>query len=379
MEKTLHIVSFDVPFPANYGGVIDVFYKLVNLHRAGIKIILHCYEYGRGEQKELEKYCQKVYYYKRSKSFLKGLSPVPYIIKSRTSEEMISNLLADSHPILFEGLHTCYYLGDDRLKNRVKIYRESNIEHHYYYHLAHAEKNGLKKLYFVTEARKLYSFQSHLMHADVMLVVSTADQKYLQAEFPGKAIDYLPSFHPYEKVTSKPGRGEYVLYHGNLSVSENVKAAEFLIKEVFSKITLPVIIAGLNPSAKIYEWIKGFPHIKIIENPKEPQMQELLENAQVHCLYTHQGTGLKLKLLNVLYSGRFCICNDNMLEGTALSNSCIVKNSPPEIIAAINECFLQEFTSKQIQERKESLVIFDNDQKTRQLIGTAFSGKKRSK
>jgi hypothetical protein len=53
LEKHLHIISFDVPYPANYGGVIDVFYKLKNLHKAGVKIILHCFEYGRGEQKEL--------------------------------------------------------------------------------------------------------------------------------------------------------------------------------------------------------------------------------------------------------------------------------------------------------------------------------------
>lgn len=371
-------MSFDVPFPANYGGVIDVFYKLVNLHRAGVKIILHCYEYGRGEQKELEKYCSKVHYYKRKTSFLKQLSKVPYIIKSRTSEELIKNLQKDNHPILFEGLHTCYYLNDSRLKGRMKIYRESNIEHHYYYHLAHAEENGLKKLYFVTEARKLYSFQSQLMHADQMLVVSTSDQKYLQAEFPGKAIDYLPSFHPYEKITCTPGKGEYVLYHGNLGVSENIKAAEYLVKHVFSKIKHPVIIAGLNPSAKIYDWVKEFPNITIIANPKEPHMQELLENAHVHCLYTHQATGLKLKLVNVLYSGRFCVCNDNMLEGTALHNTCEVKNSPEEIIESIDDCFKKEFSTEMVEARKEALAIFDNDQKTRQLIGCVFGGKKRA-
>ena len=28
MEKHLHIVAFNVPLPANYGGVIDVFYRL---------------------------------------------------------------------------------------------------------------------------------------------------------------------------------------------------------------------------------------------------------------------------------------------------------------------------------------------------------------
>ena len=125
--KTIHIVSFDVPYPANYGGVIDVFYKLVNLHKAGVKIILHCMEYGRGEQKELEKYCHKVYYYKRKTSFIHQLSPVPYIVKSRSSKELLNNLLLDDFPILFEGLHTCYYLSDKRLKNRFKIYRESYI------------------------------------------------------------------------------------------------------------------------------------------------------------------------------------------------------------------------------------------------------------
>ncbi len=27
-DKYLHIISFDIPYPPNYGGVIDVFYKL---------------------------------------------------------------------------------------------------------------------------------------------------------------------------------------------------------------------------------------------------------------------------------------------------------------------------------------------------------------
>ena len=34
----LHIVSFDVPFPPNYGGVIDVYYKCKHLHQLGIEI-----------------------------------------------------------------------------------------------------------------------------------------------------------------------------------------------------------------------------------------------------------------------------------------------------------------------------------------------------
>ena len=49
-NKKLHLISFDVPFPANYGGVIDVFYKINSLHKIGVKVILHCFQYGREKE-----------------------------------------------------------------------------------------------------------------------------------------------------------------------------------------------------------------------------------------------------------------------------------------------------------------------------------------
>jgi hypothetical protein len=51
----LNIICFDVPFPADYGGAIEEFYKIKSLHAAGVKIYLHCFVYsGRTKQKELE-------------------------------------------------------------------------------------------------------------------------------------------------------------------------------------------------------------------------------------------------------------------------------------------------------------------------------------
>ena len=357
-----------MPYPANYGGVIDVFYKLKNLHKAGVKIILHCFEYGRGEQKELENYCSKVYYYKRNTSFINQFSSLPFIIKSRNSEQLITNLLKDEYPILFEGLHTCYFLNDKRFVNRFKIYRESNIEHDYYTHLAISENNLLKKIYFNLEAYKLLHFQKQLIDADLMLVVSTADRDYLRNQFPTKKIEYLPSFHAFDEVRIKEGKGDYILYNGNLQVAENIKAVEYLIKNVFSKIKHPVIIVGLNPNAEKYNWVKPYTHIQIKANPSEAEMQTLIEDAHIHCLYTHQATGLKLKLLNVLYSGRFCICNEAMLAGTNLQQTCIVKNTAGEMIEAINNVFLKEFTKDLISLRKQALQAFDNASKTQQLI-----------
>ena len=70
MNKTLQIISFDIPYPPKYGGVIDIYYKIIALKKQGIQIYLHTFLYDNNSQQEkLEKLCDKVFYYNRSKSF----------------------------------------------------------------------------------------------------------------------------------------------------------------------------------------------------------------------------------------------------------------------------------------------------------------------
>jgi lipoate-protein ligase A len=57
-----------------------------------------------------------------------------------------------------------------------------------------------------------------------------------------------------------------------------------------------------------------------------------------------------------------------MLVGTNLEEACIVKNSPQEMIEAINNTFQKEFTQELITLRAQSLRAFDNKAKTQQLI-----------
>ena len=104
LDRKLHIISLDIPYPADYGGVIDIFYKLRSLHEAGVEITLHCFQYGnRTPQAELKKYCKDVFYYPRLTGW-KGLDmTLPYIISSRRSKDLLANLVQDDAPILFEG------------------------------------------------------------------------------------------------------------------------------------------------------------------------------------------------------------------------------------------------------------------------------------
>ena len=71
MQKSgpeLHIVTFAVPFPANYGGAIDVWNRSAALKRAGVRIPLDCFVYGVFlPQPILADYAEKVYCYPRVK------------------------------------------------------------------------------------------------------------------------------------------------------------------------------------------------------------------------------------------------------------------------------------------------------------------------
>ncbi|MBS1634672.1 MAG: glycosyltransferase [Bacteroidetes bacterium] len=362
--KALNIICFDIPYPANYGGAMDVFHKVRWLHKKGIKVYLHCFEYGgRKPAPELEELCEKVFYYKRRTGLAALLSPWPYNVKTRYSEELIQNLLQNDYPIVCEVLHTCYVLADPRFKDRLKIYREVNIEHEYYRHLAMGEKSFVKRLYLRMEARKLERYEAVVKHADALATVSTNDQQRFQSLYPSKKNTLIPCFHEFDTVEIKPGQSDFILYHGNLGVSENYIAAEWLIDNVFSKINYRVIIAGLNPPPFLKEQIAQHKHIELKENCSPQEMNELIANAQIHCLYTQQATGLKLKLLNALYRGRYVVANDAMLAGTSLHKACVTANSPREFVNAI-EKFMPQPVSNEIQEVRSTLVAdYDNNNK----------------
>jgi glycosyltransferase involved in cell wall biosynthesis len=375
-DRHLHIISFAIPYPANYGGVIDVFHKLRALHTQGIKIHLHCFSYNRESAPELQEYCKSVHYYPRRTGISSAITFKPYIVASRRSPELIERLLEDNYPILFEGLHSCYYLDHPSLKGRTLIYRESNIEHDYYYHLAVAEKNLFSRSYFLLASLKLRLFQRILKQATQMLVVSEEDCSYLRKKFPESNVTYLPSFHANEHVNSLIGKGEYALYHGNLSVAENIKAAEFLIANIFDSDKYPFIIAGLNPPENLQNMVKGKKHIRLIPNPDQEEMDELLRNAHVNVLVSFQATGLKLKLLNTLYNGRFVLVNPAMLNGTGMNGLCTIAEDDVNLKTLLNQLFDNTFEQSEIDKRKIILGgRFSNRLNANRLIQTIFESR----
>ncbi len=363
----LHIVSFDVPYPANYGGVIDVFWKARALTDHGVKVHLHCFEYRRKKAPELEKLFHKVYYYKRDISKKHLFKSKPYITETRRSEQLVRRLLQDDYPILMEGLHTTALLSERKLKNRKRIVRTHNIEHDYYSHLSHVEADLFKKYYFFNEAAKLKKYENILAKADLLLAISHNDYNYFAGKF--KPVVYLPAFHPYSAVRGLTGKGDYVLYHGNLSVPENINAAVTLMKTVFHDMKVPFKIAGLNPPGILYRLAQNYPHVEIIANPDDDHLQKLIAGAHINIFFTDQATGLKLKLLNALYNGRFVLTNDKMLSGSKLHEVCVMAESMAEMKKLLGELITQPFTpAMKVQRQIHLQSIYTNGNNVEKLI-----------
>lgn len=368
-DKHLHIVTHDVPWPADYGGVVDLFYKLKALHEQGVNIHLHCFTQGRPPQDELKKYCSTVNYYQRKNNIGRFSFRLPFIVNSRVDTQLITDLQNDDHPVLLEGIHCTYYLNNGSLTNRKVVVRLHNAEFEYYHQLAGHEKGIFKKLYFSHESRLLKKYEKAVAGKATFLAVSKQDADTYQRIFHAADIHYLPVFLPYTMAGGKEGKGCFCLYHGNLSINENEEAAIWLLQNVFNKLNSPFVIAGKDPSKKLQQLAHQQQHTCLVVNPSQEEMQDLIAKAHVHVLPSFNNTGIKLKLLNALFNGRHCLVNKAGVTGSGLEEFCHTAEDPVVFQNKIEELYQLPFTEQEIQQRQGLLqTIYNNEINARRLM-----------
>jgi len=369
LEKHLHIITLNVPYPVDYGAIYDLFYKLPALQQQGIKIHLHCFTKDRSEQAELNKFCEEVFYYNRNTGSKSLSSRLPYIVASRTNDVLTERLLQNDYPILMEGIHCTFITGDARFKNRKMFVRLHNVEHAYYEKLYEFARYSKKKMYYWLESKKLYRYEKKLCERITAIwSVAQQDADYYHKEFNCKNILYLPLFIPPWKVESLEGMGSYCLYHGNLEIEENEFAILWLLKNVFKHLDIPFVVAGKNPSKKIINAIKKQKSATLVTNPVETQMHEIILKAHIHVLPSFNVTGIKIKLLNALYNGRHCVVNNLMIAETSLQDLCHVVDTANEFKERIQLLYHQPFTTGEKKFRSNFLQTeFSNKANAQQI------------
>lgn len=371
MKKCLHLVSFDIPYPPNYGGVIDVFYKIKALKALDIDIILHCFKFNRKEQRELDSLCSEVYYYKRNNYITSLLSPdFPFIVKSRGNDELIKNLIQDNHPILFDGLHTTYVMSLHDFSAKKAYVRAHNIEHLFYRGLSESETSLFKRSFFKKEAQKLQKYEKILRKVNGVFSISPYEQKYFYNTY-GDHCHYIPVFHNHEVQNSLQKSEKFVLYHGNIAVSENSRAALFLVN-IYKDSNIRLVIASSFQNSSLHKEIEKHKNIDFEFISAHNSLNDLFERAQIHALPTFQKTGIKLKLLNTLYQGRHVLANNPMIEDTGLESLCHLANTKKEFLQLTHQLMETKFTAEERHRRMEVLKAFDPLKSAQKMIDIIF-------
>ncbi len=369
--KHLHLIAFNVPEPPDYGGIIDVFYRIKAFYEVGINVTLHCFFHDRRRIDALNNYCSAVYYYPR-KAPLKSLSLYyPLMMKSRHSKRLIENLSKDHSPIFFEGIQTCYPLTNPAIKGRIKTIKLHNIEWKYYLALGKATLNPIKKCFYFSESYRLRHIETIFQHADHLLAVSRQEANYYNIKF--SQVKRLPSFHGHREVTSPAGSGDFLLYHGNLQIIENQEAVKYLLTKVMPFISQTLIVAGKNPGKHLIRVIEKMNNVELVPSPSDEKLNQLIHDAHIHLLPTFQNTGFKIKLINTLYKGRHCLVSPEMAEGSGLEKLCHFAKNSTEFIEQINTLMKTPFSENLIQVRKTHLSQhFDDIKNAKYIKGLIF-------
>lgn len=376
-ERHLHIITHDVPWPADFGGVVDLFYKIKTLHQQGVIIYLHCFLTERPQQEELNKYCAAVYYYKRQKSWSRFSLHLPFIVNTRKSAELLRNLQKDNYPILIEGVHCSWHLFAGHLTNRIVLLRLHNAEFEYYHQLALHEKNPLKKMYYGHESYLLKKYEKQLAAKVNIAAVSEYDVQLYHQLFNARQINHLPVFLPYINAAGKEGNGCFCLYHANLAINENEAVAVWLLQHVFNELNIPFVIAGKNPSQKLEFMAHQHTHTCLVANPSDKELHDMIAKAQINILPSFNNTGVKMKLLNALYNGRHCLVNKAGVTGSGLNALCTIAEDADDFKTAVKYLYAIPYTANENIKRQHLLQqLYSNQSNANKLIEVFWSENK---
>jgi phage-related minor tail protein len=91
-------------------------------------------------------------------------------------------------------------------------------------------------------------------------------------------------------------------------------------------------------------------------------------------LVTFQNTGVKLKLIQALFNGRFIVANKAMIEDTGLEKYVTIANTPEEQLQAMEALFSMEMDDEQLRLRSGMLNDLSDRQGARLIADRLFPG-----
>lgn len=321
-----------LPFPLYSGGQIRTYNLLKNLSK---KHQITLFSFIRSHQekqwlKDLAPFCHKIKVFKRRRAwdlrniFLAAFSRYPFLVAiylSNSLKRAIAGELKTNHYDLIHA-ETFYVMPNLPVGVRLPVLLvEQTIEYQVYQHFVKNFKLFfLKPLLYFDVLKIKYWENYYWRQATRLAAMSDSDKHIMQQVGQRQAVDVVANgvdldFFP----TTRAGRSlkPTVLFVGNFKWLPNRDAAQFLVNEVWPKITakLPeakLWIVGRNPTPEI-ENLQQLPTIKITGNLADIR-QAFIQGA-VMLAPIRNGRGTKYKVLEAMASSTPVVTTPLGIEG----------------------------------------------------------------
>lgn len=284
--------------------------------------------------------------------------------------DLLLRLQQDQHPVIIEGLFCCGFIDKLAATERKIVVRIQQLQHRYLQEKAKKTRHPLEWMRALLQRKKILRFKRQLPSTLIYACVNKGQSDYYRKQLEIATAIPLPVFSPYATVQSKEGLGSFCLFQGNLSEKETEKTLVWLLTKVFSRVHIPFVVAGKNPSARIEKLVHLYQHTCLVADPGEAELDDLIQKAQTHVLPSSISSGTSLRLLHAVSMGRHCICNANALRDTPLKEACYSAESAAGIASLITQLQYRPFGEEEIVLRKRLLKEnFDTEKSTATLIG----------
>jgi Glycosyl transferases group 1 len=368
LNRHLHIICAETPWPANSSSAIDTFYQLVALHEQGIKIHLHYYYTDSANHPtELNKYCESIHPYE----FDLPKTGIPCKVCA-SSIKMTETIRNDIYPVLFEGITCTGAIKKIAGSSRKLVARMYNDECRNFDHLATSPGAFIQKINLRRLARRMKKYEDSLPPDCIYAFTAAENADSFRKDHHTTSAHYLPVFSPYTSVKCKTGIGNFCLYHGDLGDPCNEKAVLWLLSKVFNDISTPLVIAGKNPCKQIKKLAEFYNHTCLIINPLQSEIDDLIAKAHINVLPSFSNKRPEFKLVHALLNGRHCITNDNGVIGTDLEEACHVGKNANAFKSLLLQLYHRPFEEEEIELRKKLFSGLNKEKPVNTLISWLF-------
>lgn len=275
-----------LPYPPSSGGQIRSFNLIKYLSRKH-EITLFSLIKENKEKKyisELNKYCKKVFVFKRSKTpwtarniLLAGFGPYPFLVIRNLAPKQKKAIRHELESNKYDLIHaeTFYVMPHLPTTNVPILLVEQTIEYLVYKHYISMGNPILKPAFSIDVAKLKYWETKFWKAADRVVAVSQSDKREMLKLAPRLEVDLVPNgvnldFFKVKKFWNT--KNAKVLFVANFTWLQNIEAAEILITKLF-----PYILQS-NPNCTLQIVGQHIPESVLSRNKKNVKIINLKDD-----------------------------------------------------------------------------------------------------